>query len=40
MDLRNTWISGKRARIEVPLVSEGSSPPTTCGVFSVYALKK
>ncbi|KAL3616712.1 hypothetical protein CASFOL_039106 [Castilleja foliolosa] len=40
MDLRNTWTSGKRARIEVPLVSEGSNPPTTCGVFAVRGLNK
>ncbi|KAL3616703.1 hypothetical protein CASFOL_039097 [Castilleja foliolosa] len=40
MDLRNTWTSGKRARIEVPLVSEGSNPPTTCGVFVVRGLNK
>ncbi|KAL3616708.1 hypothetical protein CASFOL_039102 [Castilleja foliolosa] len=39
LDLRNTWISGKRARIEVVMIIEDSSPPTTCGVFVVKSLK-
>ncbi|KAL3616702.1 hypothetical protein CASFOL_039096 [Castilleja foliolosa] len=39
LDLRNTWIYGKRARIRVVLASKGSSPPTICGVFLVESLK-
>ncbi|KAL3616647.1 hypothetical protein CASFOL_039041 [Castilleja foliolosa] len=40
MNLRRTWVSGKRARIVIDLVTEGSSPPTPCGAFSVYCLTK
>ncbi|KAL3628646.1 hypothetical protein CASFOL_027692 [Castilleja foliolosa] len=40
MNLRRTWVSGKRARIKINLVSEGSSPPRPCGTFAVYFLKK
>ncbi|KAL3616700.1 hypothetical protein CASFOL_039094 [Castilleja foliolosa] len=40
MDLRNTWTSGKRARIKVGLAREGSNPPTTCGVFTLWGLNK
>ncbi|KAL3616717.1 hypothetical protein CASFOL_039111 [Castilleja foliolosa] len=40
MDLRNTWMSGKRARIDLVLHSEGSSTPAPCGVFIVRGLRE
>ncbi|KAL3616714.1 hypothetical protein CASFOL_039108 [Castilleja foliolosa] len=40
MDLRNTWIEGKRAMIDLALHSQGSSTPAPCGVYLVRGLSK
>ncbi|KAL3629001.1 hypothetical protein CASFOL_028047 [Castilleja foliolosa] len=40
MDLPLKWISGKRARIDVILRSQGSNTPAPCGVYVVSSLRE